>query len=220
MYITSKYPDIPPYQEANIHHFLLNRPDQTSWDDHIVLVDVLTNREVSFPQFRRRVYDGMSALSLPTSLGGLGFRTDQNEIVGIMSENSIVSLFRCYCGQPISSSQGYIGLVHSLLALTIPFVSFAPYSTAFELKHAVRLTKITRLFVSPPLLPLALRICVECGLPDANIYTMSGSVDGRLSLEALLDSARTLPPVEIKPAKRDTLAYLILSSGTTGPSKG
>jgi acyl-CoA synthetase (AMP-forming)/AMP-acid ligase II len=92
------------------------------------------------------------------------------------------------------------------------------YSTPFEFKHAVSLSQATRIFVSPSLLPLAL----TSGLPDDRIYLLEGHVEGRLSYEDLVNRARRnrMPRLAIKHATRDTLAYLVFSSGTSGLPKG
>lgn len=109
-------------------------------------------------------------------------------------------------------------MLHSLLAITVPFAMISGYSTPFEFKHAVSLSQATRIFVSPSLLPLAL----SSGLPDDRIYLLEGHVEGRLSYEDLVNRARRnrMSRLSIKHATRDTLAYLVFSSGTSGLPKG
>jgi long-subunit acyl-CoA synthetase (AMP-forming) len=112
--------------------------------------------------------------------------------------------------------------VHSLLGLTTPFALIPSYSTPFELRHALNLTKCTRLFVSAQLLPLVLPVVEDAGMSSDRIYIIGGTACGRKSLSKLIEGARTknTPAVAARPAVKDTLAYLVLSSGTTGPPKG
>lgn len=51
---------------------------------------------------------------------------------------------------------------------------------------------------------------------------LSGRVKGKKSMANFIDSAleRRTPIVPVRPAKKDTLAYLVFSSGTTGLPKG
>lgn len=92
------------------------------------------------------------------------------------------------------------------------------YSTLLEFKHAISLSQATRVFVSLSLLPLAL----TSGIPDDRIYVLEGRVDGRLSYEDFVNRARhnRIPRLPVKHATRDTLAYLVFSSGTSGLPKG
>jgi long-subunit acyl-CoA synthetase (AMP-forming) len=113
-------------------------------------------------------------------------------------------------------------LIHSLLAITTVFALLPSFSTPFELTHAIKLSKATTLFVSPKFLPLAIRVGQECGISDSRICVLSGNVQGRLSFADLIKRARemSMPQVLVRAAKRDTLAYLIFSSGTSGLPKG
>jgi acyl-CoA synthetase (AMP-forming)/AMP-acid ligase II len=122
------------------------------------------------------------------------------------------------CHEIIENFKDYIALLHSLLAITVPFAMISAYSTPLEFKHAVTLSQATRVFVSLSLLPLAL----TSGLPDDRIYVLEGHAEGRLSYEDLVNRARhnRIPRLPIKHATRDTLAYLVFSSGTSGLPKG
>jgi long-subunit acyl-CoA synthetase (AMP-forming) len=118
--------------------------------------------------------------------------------------------------------QDYISLIHSLLVITVPYALLSSYSTSFELSHGFRLSKITRLFVHPKLLSIALKVAKEVGFREDRIYILGNPVQGRTSYEQLIQRVRSgqIPRIAIRPAKRDTLAYLVFSSGTTGLPKG
>ncbi|KAF5387342.1 hypothetical protein D9757_005815 [Collybiopsis confluens] len=112
-------------------------------------------------------------------------------------------------------------LIHALLANTTPFSLISAYSTRFELLHAFNLSKITRLFVQPKHLQHALSVAKEIGMPHTNIYIIGGHVKGHQSLSGMIERARRagLSPSSARPAKQDTLAYLVFSSGTSGLPK-
>ncbi|KAG2362836.1 hypothetical protein BDR07DRAFT_1405854 [Suillus spraguei] len=201
MYYKSMFPDLPAVPEANVHHLFFNRPDQQAWPDYTLYVNATTGERWSFRQFVERVRDGATALGADVEQGGLGISLEKGEIVGILSENSL----------------DYIALLHSLLAISVPFAMISGYSTPFEFKHAVSLSQATRIFVSPSLLPLAL----SSDIPDDRIYLLEGHVEGRLSYEDLVNRVRRdrIPRLPVKHARRDTLAYLVFSSGTSGLPK-
>lgn len=91
MYLKSMYPTPPPPPEVNVHNVLFHRPEQASWPDYTLHIDSVTGRKRTFSEFLERVYDGATALGAPVSQGGLGLRGEDGEIVGILSENSLVS---------------------------------------------------------------------------------------------------------------------------------
>ncbi|KII90717.1 hypothetical protein PLICRDRAFT_174091 [Plicaturopsis crispa FD-325 SS-3] len=204
MIVASPFPQIPQIPEQNFHHHCFGRPDQVAWpQDFTLYIDGVTGRRRTFREFRETVYDGATALGSPVSQGSLGL-TDRH-IVGILSENSTE----------------YVALVHSLLAATVPLALLSSYSTSFELRHAVGLSKATHLFVQPKLLGRALKVATELGVPGNNIYTLGGEVKGRKSFSGLIENVRTshLTRLPVRPATKDTLAYLVFSSGTSGPPK-
>lgn len=84
----------------------------------------------------------------------------------------------------------------------------------------------TRLFVHPSLLSAALQAAEQTNLPKEHIYLLgtSGSrhVSQRRDLLSLIRNVRErrLPRQPIAPVRKDTLAYLVFSSGTSGRPKG
>ena len=65
-------------------------------------------------------------------------------------------------------------------------------------------------------------VAKEVGIDLAHIYVMKGSVKGRKSLWNIIKDVRRkkIPLVDIRIATKDTLAYLVFSSGTSGLPKG
>lgn len=104
----------------------------------------------------------------------------------------------------------------------MPFALISSYSTTFELKHALTLSKPTRLFVDAKFLKNVLPVAKEIGMDLNKIYLIKGEAKGRRSIQSIIRDARNkqIHPVDIRPAAKDTLAYLIFSSGTSGLPKG
>lgn len=92
MYLKSPYPDPPPAVDLNAHYAFFHRPEQAQWPDFTYQIDAATDKRQTFKQFVARVKAGATALGTPVADGGLGLMGSE-EMVGIMSENSIV----CSC---------------------------------------------------------------------------------------------------------------------------
>jgi hypothetical protein len=95
---------------------------------------------------------------------------------------------------------------------------FSSYATPYEFENANSLAQPTRIFASPSLLPLAL----TSGLPADKIYLLEGENKSHISYDQLISSIRKngIPRLPVSHATKDTLAYMIFSSGTSGLSKG
>ena len=84
----------------------------------------------------------------------------------------------------------------------------------------MKLIKPTRLFVQDQLIPTFVPMAENIGME--NIYVLGDNIEGLRSFEEIIEDARSraMTLVSPRPVTRDTLAYLIFSSGTTGPPKG
>ena len=122
----------------------------------------------------------------------------------------------------LNTVQEYITLVHASIRLSTPFAPISMYSTPFELKHALNLTKVTRLFVDEKFLTTIMPVATELGIDPNHIYLMRGNSNGRKSFWSIIKDVRRkkIPRVDVRTATKNTLAYLVLSSGTSGLPKG
>ncbi|EKM74390.1 hypothetical protein AGABI1DRAFT_65577 [Agaricus bisporus var. burnettii JB137-S8] len=204
MHLTSPYPRLPGLPEANAYYTFFKRPEQAEWPDFTLHIDARTGQRRKYSEFVKRIEDLATSFATPTSRGGLGFK-EEGELVGIFSENCM----------------DYITVIHSCLIVTSPFSLISGYSTPFELRHALSLAKVTRLFVDAKLLPKLLPVAKEIGIPTDKIYLLLGNAPGFRTISELVDhiNEKQIPFSGVRPAKNDTLAYLVFSSGTTGLPK-
>jgi acyl-CoA synthetase (AMP-forming)/AMP-acid ligase II len=113
-------------------------------------------------------------------------------------------------------------LALALLKIAVPFALISCYSTPFELKHALKITRATRLFVAPHYLSKATPVLQEVGIPKDRVYVMSSQIDGYGSVEGFVQRAiaMNMSHSAARQVPKDTLAFLFFSSGTTGLPKG
>ncbi|KAF6747808.1 amp dependent CoA ligase [Ephemerocybe angulata] len=202
--IDSPYPKPPPAGDMNAYYSFFKRPDQAQWPaDFTLHIDAVTGERRTYRQFLERVHDLATALG-GTAEGCLGIGKPEEKI-GIIMENS----------------SDYIVLIHASLAIATPFALISSYSTPFELKHALTLSQATHLVVDAKFLPTLIPVAQEIGFDLNRIFIAAGTAPGRRSLDDLVNNVRSkaIPFVGIKPAKKDTLAYLVFSSGTSGLPK-
>ncbi|PIL22580.1 transporter [Ganoderma sinense ZZ0214-1] len=204
MYYKSLLPPLPPIPETNVHDFIFSSPGSTDPADKVLLIEPLSGRRWQRDEFKERVYDATTALLTPVSEGGLGL-APQGEMIAIMSTNCLE----------------FITLVNACFRAAIPFSLIPSGATAFELEHLFRTSEASRLFVHPNLLPNALDSAHKFGVPDDRIYVLDGHIEGRTSLDAAIREVRNrkVARVPCRPANRNTLAYLVYSSGTSGLPK-
>ena len=86
--------------------------------------------------------------------------------------------------------QEYMTLVHALVRLATPFAPISAYSTTFELKYALNLTKSTRLFVDEKFLPTVVPAATELGIDPNHIYFIKGNSKSRKSFWRINENVR------------------------------
>ena len=189
MPIKSLYPSLPELPEINIHYALLRRPDQAEWPDFPVHIDAKTGETRSFREFVERVEWAATALGAPVEEGGLGLSAGNGDIIGIMSENCMVSsehrgpfLIRFFLS---STFQDYITFAHACWHIATPFAPISSYSKPFELRHALTLAKVTCLFIDEKFLSMALPVAKEVGLPSKRIFVVTGHAQTNCHLSSL-----------------------------------
>ena len=114
-------------------------------------------------------------------------------------------------------------MVHACIRLTTPFVPISSFSTPYELKHAFNLAKVTRLFVDEKFLtPAVVPVATELGMDPNHIYLLKGNTSDRESFWSIIKDVRNkkILRVDARTVTKNTLAYLLFSSGTTGLPKG
>ncbi|KAJ7789490.1 hypothetical protein B0H13DRAFT_2522369 [Mycena leptocephala] len=165
------------------------------WPDYTIHIEEKTGRRRTYKEPVERVCWGATTLGANVSDGRLALSGDGHEMIGLLGNNSLASL----------SHSEFTDIVLSLITVTTPFALISTYSTQFELVHALKLTKATRSFVDANLLK--------------DVQADPGVVKGRncRSFTQMIDSVkrRKVPLEPVRPAKKDTLAYLVMSSGTT-----
>lgn len=223
MYFKSLYPEIPHIPDINYVDFLLARPEVQQWPDFPAYIDGVTGQKRGFREFVKRIEDAATALGAPVEGGGMGLRGDRGEMVGVLSENCLVCVYSCqHLTDGLTSAQDYPTICLTLCKIAVPFALLPAFSTPSETTALLRLAKVTRIFVSPRLLSLARTAAKELGLADDRIYVLHGRGDGRKTLPDLINDARAnkIPSVATRAVNKDTLAYLVFSSGTSGLPKG
>ena len=108
-----------------------------------------------------------------------------------------------------------------MLAAGIPFAPFPASSTPYELKRLVKVCKVRKIFTSPQNLENARIVAKEAEFSESDgIFILEGKVEGKRSFDDLVSSIKEPAKDYAKSVGEDALAYLLFSSGTTGPPKG
>ena len=120
------------------------------------------------------------------------------------------------------TQQDYITLVHACLRLAVPFSLIPAHPTLFEILHLLNKVQFTRVFVHPSLLDLLSQGARKTGLALDRLYLLDGNNGTLPDLDNLINGVRrnSIPRHDVVPVSNDTLAYLVFSSGTSGPPKG
>ncbi|KAI5900806.1 uncharacterized protein SCHCODRAFT_02608834 [Schizophyllum commune H4-8] len=229
---TSPYPPLPAIPSVNAHHLLLGRPEQATWEDFALYVDPGSraaekgakartesgsgedsgrrtkagsdsgsDNTITFHAFRHRVAVAATVLARQLEEMGLDVRAEPRPIVGILSENSVT----------------FATAVHALLRLAVPFALLPAHATPYELGHSLRLTGAKVVLVGKG----SEGRVEQAGVSGVRVLDME-CAEGTTSLDGLIDAflvsstPTLLPPA---PATPSTLAYLVLSSGTSGLPK-
>ena len=120
-------------------------------------------------------------------------------------------------------------LVFAALAIAVPFCLLPSSPTKGELVYLLNRVKSgaksvrLNLFVHPSLLKLATAGAKEAGVSPKHIYTLGGEGKRRShrDLSSLIENMleKGIPKHPAVPVEKNTLAYLIFSSGTSGLPK-
>jgi len=222
MIYKSKFDPLPEPPPINVHDFFFNRPDAPQFPPDLVIhIDAITGSQRTREDFLSRVDACAREMCTPTSEGGMGLADVKDVMVGVHSDNSL----------------DQIVLIHALLKAAIPFSLISSYSTPFELNHVLSKSAVTHLFVEPSRLSNAKRACkekrVNQTLKANNIFFIESGRphrDDRLSVESIVQAGKKKAAringgviggakFKARPVTRDTLAYLVFSSGTSGLPK-
>jgi long-subunit acyl-CoA synthetase (AMP-forming) len=109
------------------------------------------------------------------------------------------------------------------MILGVPFALYPTYASPHELVHCIRLSKATKIFAHASLYPKALDAAHIVGIPNTEVVILEGGTKiGVLDLPGVIKKAKIPAKEEFKPreVKKDDLAYLVFSSGTSGLPKG
>ena len=158
-------------------------------------------------------------LGTPISDGSPEVQNENGEMIAIVSDSSSVR-GRFLSNRVLFTASSHEGLTHSSFYLAKPFVLFDSRWTPFEFENALKLIKLTQLFVQDQLIQKFVPTAEKMGVKS--IYVLGQKIEGFRTFEEMVEDARSqnMALISPHPAMKDTLACLVFSSGTTGPPKG
>ncbi|KAF9044848.1 hypothetical protein BDZ89DRAFT_164173 [Hymenopellis radicata] len=173
------------------------------YHDYLLHIETETGRKRTYKRFLKRVQDAATVLTSSTKEGGADIRHDNDELVGIISHNTM----------------DYSVLAYALLSQTVPFAPIPFDFSRVDLIHAFKTLPLTRLFVHSDYLKTVTSIFSELidsdGWSAPHIYILGGySIEWWPEFWRMVQYVRKteMRPVNIKHAKHDSPAYLTFSS--------
>jgi len=224
MIYSSLFDPLPEPPPINVYDFIFHRPDALPIPgDQIAQIDAITGLQRTRAEVLARVNACAREICTPTSEGGLGLADYKDVMVGIYSDNSL----------------DMIVLILALLKSAVRFSLISSHSTQYELTHAISKSACTHMFIEASRLPITKKVCrdkkVNKYLKSHNIFYIEGNGGDRTSVDSLVQSSRerAKDPKNVRltgglkeagmfksrPVTKDTLAYLVFSSGTSGLPK-
>ncbi|QRW13349.1 AMP binding enzyme [Ceratobasidium sp. AG-Ba] len=200
--LPSPFGPLPDLSESNFIYTLLHSPSpprQALPADYVSHVDGITGEKRTFKEFMTRINRLGGALCASCNQGGLELRPEKD--------------------------LDYPVVLFALLQTTIPLALLNSHSTPSELAHQIKLAEVTHLIVGTTSLKTVKQALQIARLEAIKITVVEGcgnqAEGNETRLQELIDRSinQGSQPIAITPAKRDTLAYLVFSSGTSGLPK-
>lgn len=89
--ISSLYPGVHELPSTNLFNICFNHPDAEAYKDYTMFIDGLSGRTTQYYELKHLIESTTSALAASTTEGGLGLHRQTGHMVGILSQNSVVS---------------------------------------------------------------------------------------------------------------------------------
>jgi len=94
MHLSSLFPPIPDLPSpTNYYSFLVDRPEVERWPNYTVYIDGVTGESIRIRPLLDRIETAATGLAASSAEGGLGLHGGDGHLVGLLSENCLVSAF-------------------------------------------------------------------------------------------------------------------------------